>query len=65
MDCSFNQSGQDSLTEMVTTKGGEGDICTSYRKVFRGRVLSAKILMWEHLVYEEKPGGPGRLEQNE
>lgn len=36
------KSDQDSLTEMVTTKGGEGDIRTSYRKVFRRENVKCK-----------------------
>lgn len=37
LDLNFKQSDQNSLTEMVTTGGGEGDACTSHRKVFKGR----------------------------
>lgn len=42
LGCNFKQSDQDSLTEMVTTKGGEGDIRTSYRKVFRRENVKCK-----------------------
>lgn len=51
---------QDSLTEMVTTKGGEGDTCTSYRKVFRRENVKCKDSnVGAPGVWEEKPGGQG------